>query len=55
LWVDSAAAVHSIRDRQSHADQRYTDRMLSRIRIETPNYYEVTTVVARDAIPDKLL
>jgi hypothetical protein len=32
LWIDSTAAVHNIRDRQSHADQRITARMLSRIR-----------------------
>ncbi len=27
LWVDSAVTVHSIRDRQSQADQRITERI----------------------------
>ena len=27
LWVDSAATVHNIRDRQSHADHRNHERM----------------------------
>lgn len=30
LWVDSAAAVHSIRDRQSHTDQRTQKRFIFR-------------------------
>jgi hypothetical protein len=55
LWVDSAAAVHNIRDRQSHADQRYSERMLSCIRIEKTDHLELTTDVCRHAIPDKLL
>ncbi len=54
-WTDSTAAVHSIRDRQIHADQRITKRMLSRIRITRTSYYEVTTVVWREAMPDTLL
>ena len=55
LWTDSAAAVHSIRDRQSHADQRITERTRSRIRIEKQCFLKVTTVVCRSAIQDNLL
>jgi hypothetical protein len=55
LWIDSTAAVHNIRDRQNHADQRIMERMLSRIRTLEVSYYEGTTVLWRDAMPDKLL
>jgi hypothetical protein len=34
LWRDSAATVHSIRDRQSQADQRSTERICSCIGID---------------------
>jgi len=31
LWMDSTAAVHNIRDRQNHADQRIAERTRLRI------------------------
>lgn len=31
LWVDSAATVHSIKDRQSHADHRTQTRIAFRL------------------------
>ena len=34
LWRDSAATVHSIRDRHNHADQRRTERICSCIGID---------------------
>jgi hypothetical protein len=38
LWVDSAAAVHNIRDRQSHTDQR-TQMRIFRLRIRLASAY----------------
>jgi hypothetical protein len=53
LWVDSAATVHNIRDRQSHADH------LTQTRIQVPtsglDSYELITVIRKRATSDKLL
>jgi putative AlgH/UPF0301 family transcriptional regulator len=35
LWVDSATAVHNIRDRQSHANHRKVNRMRSCIGLDS--------------------
>jgi hypothetical protein len=53
LWVDSAATVHTIKDRHSHADHR------TQTRIEFPtsglDSYELITVIRKRATSDKLL
>jgi hypothetical protein len=58
LWVDSAATVHTIRDRQSQADHRTQTRIISRFAIrllrayngypQRRNFRQVT--ISRDAI-----
>ena len=58
MWVDSAATVHSIRDRQTHADH------LVQTRISYPDKHfpasgldssQLITVIHRKATPNKLL
>jgi hypothetical protein len=35
LWVDSASAVHNIKDRQTHASHRPVNRMCSCIGLDS--------------------
>ena len=57
LWVHSAAAVHNIRDRQSHANHRTTrqpqiSRYGSRFGLDS---LKLITVIRARQCPDKLL
>jgi hypothetical protein len=52
LWTVSTAAVHNIRDRQSHADHRIARHMFSRICIRL---FKLITVIKHKAIPITLL
>ena len=52
LWVDSAAIVHSIKDRHSQADHRTQKRMDSRFGLDC---LELITVICAAATSGKLL
>jgi len=52
LWVDSATAVHNIRDRQSHVSHREVNRIRSCIGLDS---FSIITVVSHKARPGKLL
>ena len=52
LWVDSATAVHNIKDRQSHVNHRKVNRIRSCIGLDS--FYRIT-VALRKVLPDKLL
>ena len=52
LWVDSTAAVHNIKDRQSHANHRKESRIRSCIGLDS---FQRITVASYKAMPGKLL
>jgi hypothetical protein len=52
LWVDSAATVHNIRDRQSQADHRTQTRIVFPLWVRC---LELITVIRNAATSDKLL
>jgi len=52
LWVDSATAVHNIRDRQSHVNHRRVNRIRSCIGLDT--FYSITVALHKQML-DKLL
>ena len=52
LWLDSATAVHNIRDRQSHVDHREVNRIDSCIGLDS---ISIIRVVSPKATPGKLL
>lgn len=53
VWVDSTAAVHNIKDKQNHADQRTHKRMnFPALGLDS---FQLITVICETAMPDKLL